>query len=300
MSQPNISNEKLHANQQNAQHSTGPRTEAGKQRVSQNALKHGLLARQAVLPGEDIHEYDGYIRSLEQKFQPADFLEFSLIRQMVDAEWRLRRLTRIETSIAFQAVAERRRSRARYYKPADDLSGYGPGLSPETVDALRETELFGDAMSNEARTIDIYGRHGARLLRQFERAISQFTQLEKARAAKPQPGHIHRRPPQSQSAYTPPPPADPLDSGRWAPSPHPDIDTDAPVTLAQSLDPLVRSRLRGDPDRLQAGNTKQTHHHPTNTIKTTYNQDPAEPRTKHGTPRKAASNARKHDVGTFL
>jgi hypothetical protein len=250
MSQPNISNEKLRANQQNAQHSTGPRTEAGKQRVSQNALKHGLLAQQAVLPGEDIHEYDGYIRSLEQKFQPADFLEFSLIRQMVDAEWRLRRLTRIETSIAFQAVAQRRRSRARYYKPADDLSGYGPGLSPETVDALRETELFGDAMSNEARTIDIYGRHGARLLRQFERAISQFTQLEKARAAQSQPGHIHRRPPQSESAYTPPPPADPLDSGRWAPSPHPEIDTDAPVTLAQSLDPLVRSRLRGDPDRL--------------------------------------------------
>ena len=45
MSQPNISNEKLRANQKNAQHSTGPRTEAGKQRVSQNALKHGLLAR---------------------------------------------------------------------------------------------------------------------------------------------------------------------------------------------------------------------------------------------------------------
>jgi len=155
MSQPNISNEKLQANQQNAKHSTGPRTPEGKQRVSQNALKHGLLAQQAVLPGEDIHEYDGYIRSLEQKFQPADFLEFSLIRQMVDAEWRLRRLTRIETSIAFQAVAQKRRYRAQFYKPADDLSGYGPGLSPETGDALRETELFGDAMSNEARTIDI-------------------------------------------------------------------------------------------------------------------------------------------------
>ena len=209
----------IEANRINAQHSTGPRTEAGKQRSAQNALKHGLLAQQAVLPGEDIHEYDGYIRSLEQKFQPADFLEFSLIRQIVDAEWRLRRLTRIETSIAFQAVAQRRRSRARYYKPADDLSGYGPGLSPETVDALRETELFGDAMSHEARTIDIYGRHGARLLRQFERAISQFTQLEKARAARLQPDNLHRRPPQSESAYTPPPPTDPLDSGRWGPRP---------------------------------------------------------------------------------
>ena len=41
------------ANRQNAKKSTGPRTEDGKASTSQNALKHGLLARDAVLPGED-------------------------------------------------------------------------------------------------------------------------------------------------------------------------------------------------------------------------------------------------------
>ncbi len=40
-------------NRQNAQHSTGPRTEAGKRRSSLNALQHGLTATSAVLPSED-------------------------------------------------------------------------------------------------------------------------------------------------------------------------------------------------------------------------------------------------------
>lgn len=42
----------IQANRNNAKKSTGPRTEKGKARVSQNALKHGLLARDAILPGE--------------------------------------------------------------------------------------------------------------------------------------------------------------------------------------------------------------------------------------------------------
>ena len=43
----------IQANRNNAKKSTGPRTEQGKAASSQNALKHGLLARDAVLPGED-------------------------------------------------------------------------------------------------------------------------------------------------------------------------------------------------------------------------------------------------------
>ena len=35
------------ANRANARHSTGPRTESGKQRSSLNALRHGLSARKS-------------------------------------------------------------------------------------------------------------------------------------------------------------------------------------------------------------------------------------------------------------
>ena len=42
----------IKANHKNAKKSTGPRTDEGKARVAKNALKHGLLARDTVLPGE--------------------------------------------------------------------------------------------------------------------------------------------------------------------------------------------------------------------------------------------------------
>lgn len=41
------------ANRQNAQRSTGPRTPQVKARASLNAVRHGLLARQSVIPEED-------------------------------------------------------------------------------------------------------------------------------------------------------------------------------------------------------------------------------------------------------
>ena len=44
----------------NSQHSTGPRTETGKQRSSQNAIRHGLTARSAVLASEDQAAYENH------------------------------------------------------------------------------------------------------------------------------------------------------------------------------------------------------------------------------------------------
>jgi hypothetical protein len=41
------------ANQANALHSTGPKTRKGKAVVRLNALRHGILTRVVVLPGED-------------------------------------------------------------------------------------------------------------------------------------------------------------------------------------------------------------------------------------------------------
>ncbi len=43
----------IEASRRNAQKSTGPRTRQGKARFSMNALKHGLMSRQVLLPDED-------------------------------------------------------------------------------------------------------------------------------------------------------------------------------------------------------------------------------------------------------
>ncbi len=92
-----VTRAQMKANGNNAKKSTGPRTEKGKAHASKNALKHGLLARDTVLPGEDPADFDRQLSALEADIQPANSLEFELVRQIADAQWRMRRLTRLET-----------------------------------------------------------------------------------------------------------------------------------------------------------------------------------------------------------
>ena len=53
-----ISNNKVRANRENAKKSTGPKTVSGKEKVSGNALSHGLTAEKHVIIGESIEEFN--------------------------------------------------------------------------------------------------------------------------------------------------------------------------------------------------------------------------------------------------
>jgi hypothetical protein len=66
-----VSEAQLRANKQNAQQSTGAKTEAGRQVSSMNALKHGLTAVAACLPGDNAQDYQ--CRSQKIPFNPPDF-----------------------------------------------------------------------------------------------------------------------------------------------------------------------------------------------------------------------------------
>ena len=48
--------ERTARNRANAAHSTGPKTEAGKQHSCLNALRHGLTGHTIILPKEDLDE----------------------------------------------------------------------------------------------------------------------------------------------------------------------------------------------------------------------------------------------------
>jgi hypothetical protein len=68
------------ASRSNAQHSTGPRTDAGKQRSSLNSLTHGLTARTAVLPSEDPAAYQQHCRQFFDEHKPATPTETQLVQ----------------------------------------------------------------------------------------------------------------------------------------------------------------------------------------------------------------------------
>jgi len=84
------------ANARNARRSSGPRTAAGKARAARNRITHGLLSREALLPGEDRKKFAALMEGLRRCFQPKDTYEETLVDTITRAVWKLRRLGRME------------------------------------------------------------------------------------------------------------------------------------------------------------------------------------------------------------
>jgi len=84
------------ANRQNAQKSTGPQTDQGKKVVSQNAVKHGLFAAEAVIKGEDPAEYQAYHDQFLAELDPVGAVETMLADRFVSLVWRLKRAERMQ------------------------------------------------------------------------------------------------------------------------------------------------------------------------------------------------------------
>ena len=96
------SEKQLIANRQNAQKSTGPKTEAGKKKSSQNAVKHGLHSYQIAINSprlkEDPTEYETLVASLIDELKPRSPLQEHLVYKIANCMWRYRRFIAAETA----------------------------------------------------------------------------------------------------------------------------------------------------------------------------------------------------------
>ncbi len=92
---------------------TGPRTAAGKERSSLNALKHGLTSRRVVLPYENQAEYDALLKDLLDESQPVGIIEFELVNDIAASLWRLRRVRGRECDLAEVALGVKTSKQAR-------------------------------------------------------------------------------------------------------------------------------------------------------------------------------------------
>ena len=194
----------IKANRKNAKKSTGPQTEEGKTRSAKNALKHGLLARDTVLPGEDPADFDSQLSALEADIQPANSLEFELVRQIADSQWRMRRLTRLETGFLAAAIADKRRLTERFHPER-----LQPGYDGETL-------LLGSGMINRTQALVHLARYDGHLSRRFFRAVKQLADLRDAQhrrdtSGKYENSHTSAAPDPYRGRYVPtqaPPPID--------------------------------------------------------------------------------------------
>jgi hypothetical protein len=150
-----VTEKQLAANRANARRSTGPRTSEGKAIVSQNAVKHGVLA-QAVIPSglepyESREDFERLHRRLIESFAPANALEELLVEQVTVGYWRLARLYRAEGG----AIAERRDSTEKDLLLARNWARSFPSPAPDTAQRIqREEEALRSVLGETAALRD--------------------------------------------------------------------------------------------------------------------------------------------------
>ncbi len=90
----------IRANQQNAQHSTGPVTAEGKSNSSRNALVIGLYTRQDYVKPDERDLYKQFCETIFPELAPENLLEETLTAEITGASWRLRRCSAVEAELA--------------------------------------------------------------------------------------------------------------------------------------------------------------------------------------------------------
>jgi len=101
-----VSDNKVRANRANAKLSTGPKTLSGKEKVSGNALSHGLTAEKHLIIGESIDEFNTFKDSMFKVYEPNGAYEEEIFIKLVELLWRLRRVGVIETGIFGNEILE--------------------------------------------------------------------------------------------------------------------------------------------------------------------------------------------------
>jgi hypothetical protein len=155
------------ANRLNAQKSTGPRTEQGKERVSRNPLKHGLSAvKHVVLDHEDRAAFEALLEAMIDDFAPQTALETELVTQIAALTWRMRRVPEME--MALVARLDHLQNNA----PASAQGSEGDGLPWKVRWGCVSTAFLQHDFAQKL------GRHEAHLVSQLARAIATLRDLQ--------------------------------------------------------------------------------------------------------------------------
>lgn len=163
------SEKQIQANRQNALKSTGPTSPDGKARAARNALKHGLLSRDMLIPGEKAKELKAFRESIVAQVAPAEGeLEEFLADRVVESAWRLRRAVRLERETIQDKLSSEWRSRARH--PESYAGEPFPTGESVAVGILCHKDTF-----------DKLVRYEAHIQRGFYRALHELQRLQAVR-----------------------------------------------------------------------------------------------------------------------
>jgi hypothetical protein len=217
MATQTVSPAQLAANRENAQLSTGPRTEEGKARSSQNARVHGLFSKWLVLDGEDRAQFDALLADLREDLQPQGYVEETLVHDIARNRWRLARLMRWEWTS----------QQAKMNEAAEELD------LPTSVTAVRAFRI----LAEQTKLLPLYLRYENMFNRQFNRCLDTLRKLQSERKENKKP-QLSENPPESPVQNKPIP----------APPPQPKPASPAPPKRVRKVKKLPRPARRAEKD----------------------------------------------------
>ncbi len=160
-------------NRQNAQKSTGPKSEAGKMNSRINSLKNGSrtvivdhtgAAGLAMLSGEDAAEYRNMIAEYSRYLAPRDRVETGIVQRIVDAQWRQLRNSKLQTLELESCLADVREIEH-------------PGLAPQLVGTIYL--MTATRMAFDSKMPQLLQREEAMLVRLINASLRELNMLRK-------------------------------------------------------------------------------------------------------------------------
>jgi len=160
-----ISEKQLEANRSNALLSTGPRTDAGRNRSRMNALRHGLTGQVTTMTEEDRTAHDQFSKALMKSLAPDGAMEIQLAQRIATDSWRLNRISAIEDNLFALGLQE-----------------HGGNFCPEQeqIDAALTTA---HVFTMESKNLQLLTLYEQRINRSLQKNLAILQQLQATRKA---------------------------------------------------------------------------------------------------------------------
>jgi hypothetical protein len=153
-------------NRENSAHSTGPRTEAGRQRSSLNAYRNGLNGQIVCSTPEELSAFKLFCSEIREELAPVGPIERFLAKSVSENMYRLERARSVENGIWADGFREH----------VDEIeSGH-----PEVDTALSASRTF----LEHAHEISLISTYEGRLRRAVEKDEARLQARQEARKAK--------------------------------------------------------------------------------------------------------------------
>jgi hypothetical protein len=165
-----VSSRQIRANQANAQKSTGPRTEEGKQRSRFNGLRHGLTGQVSVMTDENRAAHDAFCNPILDHLAPEGPLETQLAQLIAQDLWRLNRVQAIEDGLFILGQC----------RPVNQVDSGAPQADVALAEAMTFTR-----QSKEFMLLTLYE---SRINRNIRKNMQQLHALQSERRAQREKG----------------------------------------------------------------------------------------------------------------